>query len=224
MTDASDGTPLAPDLIARAAALATSTLANALDDAGLHASVMPTLKAIAPGFRFAGPAVTVKEIAGDYGTFGSADFKVGAIVDAAAAGDVIVVDAGGARCSTWGGTASFAARLKGIAGLVVDGGVRDLEEIVERAFPVFARHVVPTTGRMRLKVEAIGVPVVVDGVRVAPGDLVVADGTGVVCLPRERAAAIVARAEALARDDAAAIADLEAGLTLIEAMAKYKRI
>lgn len=208
----------------RLASLATSTLANALDDAGLHSNVMPTLKAIAPGFRFAGPAVTVRETSGDYGAFTSEDFRVGAMIDAAAAGDVIVVEAGGARASTWGGTASFAAKLKGVAGLVVDGAVRDLEEIVACGFPVFARHLVPTTGRTRLKVEAVNVPVVVDGVRVAPGDLVVADGTGIVCLPRARAPEIVAHALALARDDASAREDLKAGLTFTQAMAKYKKI
>ena len=64
--------------------------------------------------------------------------------------------------------ASYAAKLKRIAGLVVDGGVRDLEEIVEFGFPVFARHLVPTTGRTRLKVAAINDQVTVDGVTVAP--------------------------------------------------------
>jgi regulator of RNase E activity RraA len=212
------------ELIARIASLATSTLANALDNVGLHRNVLPTIKAIAPGFRFVGAAVTVKEAAGDYGTFSSEDFKVGAMIDAASTGEVIVVDAGGVPFSTWGGMASYAAKLKGVAGLVVDGGVRDLEEIVDFAFPVFARHVVPTTGRTRLKVEAINVPIVVDGVRVEPGDIIAADGTGIVSLPRRLAPAIVERAEKFARDDASAIEDLKAGLTFTQAMARYKMI
>jgi regulator of RNase E activity RraA len=120
--------------------------------------------------------------------------------------------------------ASYAAKLKGVAGLVVDGGVRDLEEIVDFAFQVFARHVVPTTGRTRLKVEAINVPIVVDGVRVEPGDIIAADGTGIVSLPRRLAPAIVERAEKFARDDASAIEDLKAGLTFTQAMARYKMI
>ena len=212
------------ELAARVAALATSTLANALDEVGLHANVMPTIKRVAPGFHFAGPAVTVTEEVGDYGSFGSDDFKVGAMIDAAEAGDVIVVAAGGAPYSTWGGMASYAAKLKGIAGLVVDGGVRDLEEIVEFGFAVFARHMVPTTGRTRLKVAAIDEAVTVDGVRVAPGDLIVADGTGVVCLPRERARDIAARAEALQRDDERAMAEIRGGLGFSEAMKKFTRI
>jgi regulator of RNase E activity RraA len=185
---------------------------------------MPTIKGIAPGFRFAGPAVTVSEEAGDYGSFGSDDFKVGAMIDAAQAGDVIVVAAGGVPYSTWGGMASYAAKLKGIAGLVVDGGVRDLEEIVEFGFPVFARHMVPTTGRTRLKVAAINEPVVVDGVAVAPGDIAAADGTGIVVLPAARAEEITALAEVFARDDAAALAEMDKGLSFSDAMAKFKKI
>jgi len=223
MQHAHTGRP-SPDLIRRAAPLATSTLANALDDLGLHEQVIAGIKRIAPGFRFAGPAVTVKEITGDYGTFASADFKVGEIIEAAGPGDVLVIDAGGARCSTFGGMASFAAGHKGIAGLVVDGGVRDLEEIVAFGFAVFARHLVPTTGRTRLAVEAIDVPVEIDGVRVAPGDLMVADGTGIVCLPAARAEEIIALAARLAADDAKALEDLKSGLSFTDAMAKYKKI
>ncbi len=211
-------------LVARAAGLATSTLSNALDDAGLHANVMATIKAVAPGMRFAGPALTVREVTGAYGGFTSADFKVGAMIDAAEAGDVIVVEMGGAACSTWGGMASLAAKLKGIAGLVVDGGVRDLEEMIAFEFPVFARHLVPTTGRTRLKVTALNEPVTLDGVAVAPGDLIVADGTGVVSLPGGRAADIVARAEALQRDDERATEEIRQGLSFSEAMQKFTRI
>jgi regulator of RNase E activity RraA len=209
---------------ARAAGLASSTLANALDDAGLHAQVIATIKAVAPGMRFAGPAVTVLEVAGDYGAFASEDFKVGAILEAAGPGDVIVVELGGAACSTWGGMASLAAKVKGVAGLLVDGGVRDLEEMIAFDFPVFARHLVPTTGRRRLKVEAIGEPVEVDGVAVAPGDIIVADGSGAVCLPRADAEEIVTRAEAMQRDDEAAVAEIQKGLSFADAMKKFTRI
>ena len=211
-------------LVARAAGLATSTLSNALDDAGLHANVMATIKAVAPGMRFAGPALTVREVTGAYGGFTSAEFRVGAMIDAAEAGDVIVVEMGGAACSTWGGMASLAAKLKGIAGLVVDGGVRDLEEMIAFEFPVFARHLVPTTGRTRLKVTALNEPVTLDGVAVAPGDLIVADGTGVVSLPGGRAADIVARAEALQCDDERAAEEIRQGLSFSAAMQKFTRI
>jgi regulator of RNase E activity RraA len=213
------------ELAARAANIATATFANALDDFGLaDAMILPTIKAVAPNMRFAGPAVTVRESIGPAGTYTSADFRVGAMIDAAGAGDVIVVAGEGANVSTWGGMASFAAKKKGVAGLLADVGVRDVEEMVEFDFPVFARHLTPLTGRTRLKIEAINEPVEVDGVAVSPGDLVVADGTGALVLPAARAAEIIANAELYGADDAAAIKDLDAGLTFSEAMAKYTRI
>ncbi len=212
------------DVIDRIASLATSTLANALDDSGYHDNVMPGIHSVAPGSRFAGPAVTVREASGEFGSFSSEDFSVGAMIDAANAGDVIVIDDGGAPYSTWGGMSSYAAKMKGIAGVVVDGSVRDLEEIIEFDFPVFARHLVPTTGRMRLKVEAVNEPIVVFGVRVEPGDIIVGDGTGVVCLPRNDAEKIVSLAEKIGRDDASAIEDMKAGMSFSEAMAKYTKI
>jgi regulator of RNase E activity RraA len=120
--------------------------------------------------------------------------------------------------------ASAAAKKKGVVGLLADIGVRDLEEMIEFEFPVFARHLTPLTGRTRLKVEAINEPVEVDDVLVEPGDLVVADGTGVVVLPAARAQVILENAERYCADDNAAIKDLNDGLTFTEAMAKYTRI
>lgn len=212
------------DVVTRLGALATSTIANALDSVGCHNHATCELRPVYPGIRFAGRAVTVRESAGDYGRFQSEDFRVGAMIDAAAPGDVIVVAAGGARASTWGGMASLAAKEKGLAGLVVDGGVRDQEEIESCGFPVFARHLVPTTGRTRLKVEAIDVPVEIDGVLVEPGDIIVADGTGVVRVPLVNSSEVAEIAEACARDDRQAEEEIRAGLSFSEAMGKFRRI
>jgi regulator of RNase E activity RraA len=212
------------NLIARLGALQTSALANALDGAGCHVHATVSLRPVCPGFRFAGRAVTVREQAGAFGSFTSEDFRVGAMIDAADPGEVIVIAAHGARASTWGGMASLAAQVKGIAGLVVDGGVRDLEEIEACGFPVFSRHLVPTTGRTRLKVDAIGEPVEIDGVPVAPGDVIVADGTGVVCVPAAKAEQVAEIAEACAADDARAEAEIREGLSFSEAMKKFTRI
>ena len=108
-----------PDLVARLGRLATSTLANALDEFRLHANVLGDIHALAPGLRFSGPALTVRESTAELGGFPPSDFRVGAMIDAAAPGDVIVVAAGGVAYSTWGGMASLAATVKGVAGLVV---------------------------------------------------------------------------------------------------------
>lgn len=204
-------------------AVATPTLANALDDIGF-AGVMEGLAQVGPGLRCVGRAVTVREVTGPKGTFGPEAFRVGHMIDAAAPGDIIVVANGGAPVSTWGGMASYAARLKGVGGLIVDGAVRDREEIIEFAFPVFARHVVPTPGKTRISVEAIGEPIVCGGVRVRPGDVIVADGSGVVCLPAEAAAEIAAMAARFAADDRAALDEMEKGLTFREALEKFRKI
>ena len=213
-----------PALMARIAPIATSTFANAFDECGLFHNVMDGISCAAAGMALCGPAVTVKLSVGAPGTYTSADFAVGAMIDAAGRGDVIVIDGGGCRYSTWGGMASFAAKFKGVAGIVVDGAVRDLEEMVEFGFDVFTRHMVPITGRTRLKVEAINIPVSVGGVTVSPGDIVVADGTGVVAIPTAQTDAVVGFAEKCQRDDNAAMQDMKNGLSFSEAMAKYRNI
>ncbi len=212
------------ELVDRATKIATSTFANALDDFGLADRILPTIKAVANGMRATGPAVTVRESVSESGAYQSEDFKVGAIIDAANSGDFLVIAGGGARISSWGGMASFAAQKKGVAGLIADIGVRDLEEIIKFNFPVFARYLTPLTGRTRLKVEEINKPVEVDSVIIEPGDLVVADGTGVVVLPSEHAEKIVINAELYNADDRSAIKDLDNGLTFTEVMNKYSRI
>jgi regulator of RNase E activity RraA len=212
------------DALKRFAVLATPTLANALDDVGFE-GVLAGLTQMVPGTRCVGRAVTVREITGRRGDFAAEDFKkVGDVIDAAGAGDVLVIDNSGHCVSTFGGLATLAAKLKGIAGLVADGGVRDREEMVEHQFPVFARHMTPLTGRTRLAVTAINVPVNCAGVRVRPGDIVVGDGSGVVCIPAEHAAKVAELAESYAKDDALAAAELGKGLAFSAAMAKFRRI
>lgn len=203
--------------------LNTPTLANALDDIGF-AGVMADLGQVGPGLRCVGRAVTAREITGPKGSFPVEDFRVGDIIAAAGSGDVIVIDNGGHPISTWGGMASYAAKLQGVAGLVIDGACRDREEIIAFGFPVFSRHVVPTPGKTRLKVESINETIVCGGVRVRPGDVIVADGSGVVCLPAERAEEVLALASRFAEDDSRAMTEMDKGLTFKEALARFKKI
>ncbi len=213
-----------PDpILAAFAALATPTIANALDDVGFE-GICQGLGQMVPGTRVAGRAVTVRHVVGGRGDYTSADFKVGHMIDAAAPGDVIVVDMGGHAVSTWGGLATLAATVKGIGGLVVDGGVRDREEMLEHKLPVFARHMTPLTGRSRLQLAALNEPIRCGGVRVRAGDIVVADGSGVVVVPAEHAERVAALATAYTTDDHAAESLLRTGLSFREAMAKFTRI
>ncbi len=173
------------------------------------------------GMKIVGRAVTVQEVTGPYGSFSSEEFKVGHMIDATSPGDVIVVANNGAQVSTWGGMASYSAKLKGIAGLVVDGGVRDREEIVEFSFPTFSKHMVPTPGKTRIKVLSINEPIICAGVRVRHGDIIVGDGTGVLCLPIEHVEKITEEAEKFTADDKKAMKEMENGLTFREALKKF---
>jgi 3-hexulose-6-phosphate synthase / 6-phospho-3-hexuloisomerase len=203
--------------------LATPTLANALDDVGFE-GVVQGLRQMVPGTRAVGRAVTVRHAVGARGDYASGDFKVGHMIDVAAPGTIIVVDMGGHAVSTWGGLATLAATVKGIGGLVVDGGVRDQEEMLQHRLPVFARHMTPLTGRTRLQLIDLNQPIRCGGVRVRAGDIVVADGSGVVVVPAEHAEKVADLAHRYAKDDAAAEIDLRAGLSFREAMAKFTRI
>lgn len=217
-------TPSVDDaLLAQFAKLATPTLANALDDVSFE-GVLQGLNQVVPGTRCVGRAVTIRQISGERGDFTSADFKVGAMIDAAAPGDIIVIDNGGKAISTFGGLATLAASVKGVGGLVVDGGVRDQEEMLELRFPVFTRHMTPLTGRTRLAITGINEPISCAGVRVRAGDVIVADGSGVVCVPAEHAARVAELAAGYQRDDEAAAEELKKGLSFSAAMAKFRRI
>ena len=203
--------------------IATPTLANALDDIGFN-GVMNNLHPAGLGMKIVGRAVTVQEVTGPYGSFSTEEFKVGHMIDAASQGDVIVVANNGSQVSTWGGMASYSAKLKGIAGLVVDGGVRDREEIVEFSFPTFSKHMVPTPGKTRIKVLSINEPIICAGVRVRHGDIIVGDGTGVLCLPIEHVEKITEEAEKFTADDKKAMQEMKNGLTFREALKKFSKI
>ena len=211
------------NILQRLRNIATPTLANALDDIGFS-GVMNNLNPAGLGMKIVGRAVTVQEVTGPYGSFSTEEFKVGHMIDAASPGDVIVVANNGAQVSTWGGMASYSAKLKGIAGLVVDGGVRDREEIVEFSFPTFSKHMVPTPGKTRIKVLSINEPIICAGVRVRHGDIIVGDGTGVLCLPIEHVEKITEEAEKFTADDKKAMQEMKNGLTFREALKKFSKI
>jgi 4-hydroxy-4-methyl-2-oxoglutarate aldolase len=122
------------------AILRSMSAATIWEAAGKRGDLSPRIKPLFPEARLAGPAFTVKMFPGE-------TLATVRAVDAAPRGSVIVIDAGAAeRGVSWGGTATFAASRKGIAGLVTNGTVRDLAEILERKFPVFA------TGPVSLRV------------------------------------------------------------------------
>jgi regulator of RNase E activity RraA len=116
-------------------------------------------------------------------------------VDACRPDDVLIAAANGSmRSGVWGELLSTAARNAGCVGVVVDGAVRDVARMRQMGFPVFARGTSPYDSKDRQRVIDVDVPVEIDGVSFAPGDLVVADDDGVVVVPRAAEAAVVRRA------------------------------
>lgn len=119
-------------------------------------------------------------------------------IEAAQAGDIIVIDNGGKlEFSCWGGLLALSAKLKGLSGVVIDGASRDVDEARELQFPVYARGAVPMTARNRVVQESFNQEIQFAGVQCHPGDLVIADGSGVVIIAKEKEQEVVAAAEAI---------------------------
>ena len=176
---------------------------SALSDADKTLPVMePGIRAMLPDVRMAGPAFTVVAEADHLPVF--------AALDAAAAGDVLVIVTGGAGVAVCGELFATEARRRGLAGIVVDGLVRDLQGLRANGLPVFARGSTPRSGTTVSRAPA-GQTVRCGGVEVAPGDIVFADDDGVLVAPAERIAAALEAAEAITRFERATLAALARG-------------
>jgi regulator of RNase E activity RraA len=158
-----------------------------------------------------GAAVTVQEEVAAFGSYALERFDVGWIIRAAPAGSIPVISMHGEEVSTFGGLSARAAVRRGIRGIVIDGGCRDVEEIRALGLYVASRHVTPKSGKLRVNVVAIGVDVICAGVHVRAGDCVIADETGVVVIPAERLAEVLAAAEHLQGNDRQFEKELSAG-------------
>jgi 4-hydroxy-4-methyl-2-oxoglutarate aldolase len=197
-------------LLARLAALDSCACSDAMDQLGLT-GVARGLRALTVARRVSGAVITVA--LGPADAAGTAGRHLGtAAIEAARPGDVIVVAAAGrVDAAGWGGVLSLAATVRGVSGVIVDGACRDVDESTSLSLPVYALAAVPATARGRQAEVSWNTPVNIAGVAVAPDDLVVADGSGVVFIPAKRAAEVVAAAELIAAREAAMAERLRAG-------------
>jgi len=161
--------------------VSTPNVSDAMHRSGELAGLLP----LVPGSRVVGPALTVRTYPGDWA-------KPVEAIDRAKPGDVVVVDAGGVPPAVWGELATESCLQAKVAGVVIDGAIRDVDAIRKLGFPAFARHVTPTAWEPKGFGE-IGVPVRVGGRVVASGDWIVGDDSGVVAIPRARASEIANR-------------------------------
>ena len=203
--------------VARAAALDTATLSDALDKLAI-AGQCHRIQPRSPAFRMAGRAWTLL-----YGPAGNPPGTVGDYIDDVPPGSVIVLDNGGRENATvWGDILTEIAHRRGIAGTVIDGICRDTALCMELGYPVFSKAHWMRTGKDRVQVEATGVPVNIGDARVAPGDLVRGDADGVIVIPRAHEDAVLDTAEAIERAENAIRQAVRGGMRLDEARRQFK--
>ena len=214
---------LSKELIDGFRSVGTSTLGDVLDGMGIQ-NVVPGLTPVKQGMVLVGPAFTVKEVSGLLGTYTIEDFCVSKVIDVAEPGDILVFDNGGEEISTWGGLAATAAKVKGIGGAVIDGGCRDLDQIAEMNFPVFSRHFTPKSAKTRIKILELNGTIQCNGIRVKPGDIIVADATGVIVIPSEKAKDILEMAREAEKVEGYFMEELKKGITFGEMQRRTGRL
>jgi regulator of RNase E activity RraA len=195
---------VAPDIVRKASAFAASILA---DVAGRRGTLDGRIAPLAPSMRLAGPAFTVEVRAGD-------NLMIHAAMTMARPGDILVIDGKADRtCALMGSIMVNACRRLALGGVVIDGAVRDTEELRELGFPVYAICANPN-GPTKFVPGRINWPISCGGIAVHPGDLVVGDADGVVVVEREKAASLLDEAAKKVADERARIADIVAGRNL----------
>ena len=208
------------DIAARLMRLDSCALSDALDKLGLKGCVTG-LSPVSSTRKIAGRVHTVRLVAKDKvpPASGPPRHLGTTAIEACKPGEVIVVEQkSGIDAGSWGGILSLGAKARGIAGVVVDGPVRDIDEARQMDFPVFGRSATARTARNRIVEVGTDIPVSIGDVTVHPGDYVLADGSAVVFLAQADAARILDAAESISAREAAMAKALQSGKPITEVM------
>jgi 3-hexulose-6-phosphate synthase/6-phospho-3-hexuloisomerase len=189
-----------------------------ISDAMHRKGAMNGIFSLCGDVKMIGPAVTVQTFAGDWA-------KPVEAIDVAVPGDVIVINNdAGTHVAPWGELATMSCVTKGIAGVVIDGAVRDVDDIRRLQFPVFAKATVPNAGEPKGLGE-INAEISCCGQIVRPGDWIIGDESGVVVVPKERAYEVARRALEVKKTEERIREEIRRGRTLsqVSALTKWEK-
>ena len=198
------------EMIAIFREVSSSNISDAMHRKGAMRGILP----INLGSKIVGRAVTVQTFAGDWA-------KPVEAIDLAGPGDVLVIYNGSNFIAPWGGLATLSCKIKGIEGAVIDGAVRDVDEIRAMNYPIFSSGITPNAGDPKGLGE-INSEITCAGQAVKPGDYIVGDESGVVVIPKERAYEIARRAKEVEKTESRLYEEIRRGSTLSQ-VAKLKK-
>ncbi len=200
------------DIINKFKGLDATCVSDALDRLGISGGCHG-ISPIVAGAKAVGPAFTVS-----YVPCGVEKGTVGDFLDDVEPGQIVVLDnAGRTYCTVWGDIMTVYSQKKGIAGTVIDGVCRDLPRILETGYPIFTRGRFMMTGKDRVEVAGINVPVSIGNVQACPNDIVVCDDTGVLIVPKGNASEVLETALQIDEAEQKILELLNQGLSLTEA-------
>ena len=212
------------DAVARLGRLDSCAVSDALDKLGLQGAVSG-IHRMSTDRRIAGRVQTVTlALAGDRPS--ASRHLCTAAIEAAASGDIIVVEQRtGVDAAAWGGNLSLGAQMRGVAGVIVDGPVRDIDDSRRLDFPVFARTHTARTARGRIVEVATNETITVGDFPVSPGDYALADGSAVVFVRHAEILRVIEAAEEIMRREDAMAAAIRGGTPISQVMgANYERM
>ncbi|MDP7101590.1 MAG: RraA family protein [Rhodospirillales bacterium] len=205
------------EIIVRLNKLSTSTVSDAMDRLGIAGQCLG-IKPVDVKFRLCGRAYTMRTVPAEV-VAGS----VGDYIDDVPAGAVVVIDNGGRQDKTvWGDILTFLAEKNGVAGTVIDGNCRDIHRCIEINYPVFSRGWSMRTGKDRVQLDQINIPVSIGDARVEPDDLLLGDADGVLAIPKEHEDRVVELAEEIEAAEEKIMEALRQGKKLYDARMEFK--
>jgi 4-hydroxy-4-methyl-2-oxoglutarate aldolase len=213
---------ISKEIIEGLRSVTVACVADALWEFGISGHLSHEIKPILPT-KMVGPAVTVHE---EPTTERLPPTHVLELIDSAEPGSVMVIAIDGYKdAATWGGLMTTGAVVNGLEGALLDGGVRDVEEIeMDYSFPIFARSIHPAASVGRFKTVSSNEPVEIDGVMIHPGDVIVGDRDGVVVIPAEKAEACLDKALEIEAREQEQTHYIQETKSILKGLEKYKSI